>query len=66
VPEPTVTILRDAVRKAVAFPEFKASMGKVQTPIMYLDAPEFRQFLDKDARMLSAAIKRIGRIEDKK
>jgi tripartite-type tricarboxylate transporter receptor subunit TctC len=66
VPEPTVAILRDAVRKAVAFPEFKASMAKVQTPITYLDAPEFRQFLEKDARMLSTAIKRIGRIEDKK
>jgi hypothetical protein len=41
-------------------------MAKVQTPIMYLDAPEFRQFLEKDARMLSTAIKRIGRIDDKK
>jgi hypothetical protein len=31
-----------------------------------IDAPEFRQFLAKDAQMLSTAIKRIGRIEDKK
>jgi tripartite-type tricarboxylate transporter receptor subunit TctC len=66
VAEPTVTILRDAVRKAVAFPEFKTAMAKVQTPVMYLDGPEFKQFLEKDARMLSTAIKRIGRIEDKK
>lgn len=66
VPQPTIAILRDAVRQAVAFPEFKASMAKVQTPIAYLDGPEFQQFLDKDARMLSAAIKRIGRVEDKK
>ena len=66
VPEPILATLRDAVRKAVAFPEFKTAMEKIQTPIAYLDAPQFQQFLDKDARMLSAAIKRIGRIEDKK
>lgn len=65
VPTHTVAALRDAVKKAVAFPEFKAAMAKVQTPIAYLDAPEFQQFLEKDAKMLSAAIKRIGRIEDK-
>lgn len=65
-PEPVVATLRDAVKKAVSFPEFKTAMAKVQTPIAYLDAPEFQQFLEKDARMLSAAIKRIGRVEEKK
>jgi tripartite-type tricarboxylate transporter receptor subunit TctC len=65
VPEPTVAILRDAVRKAVSIPEFKTAMAKVQTPIAYLDAPEIQQFLDKDARMLSTAVKRIGRVEEK-
>jgi tripartite-type tricarboxylate transporter receptor subunit TctC len=65
VPEPTVAILRDAVRKAVSIPEFKTAMAKVQTPIAYLDAPEFQQFLDKDTRMLSTAVKRIGRVEEK-
>jgi tripartite-type tricarboxylate transporter receptor subunit TctC len=66
VPEPILATLRDAIRKAVAFPEFRTAMEKIQTPIAYLDAPQFQQFLEKDARMLSAAIKRIGRIEEKK
>lgn len=66
VPQPIVTRLRDAVREAVGFPEFKAAMAKMQTPIAYLDAPEFVKFLEKDTRMLSTAIKRIGKVEDKK
>lgn len=66
VPASVVTTLRNAVKQAVAFPEFKAAMAKIQTPIAYLDAPEFEKFLEKDLKMLSAAIKRIGKVEDKK
>lgn len=66
VPQPVVTSLRDGIRKAVASNEFKTAMAKVQTPIAYLDAPEFQKFMEKDARMLNDAIKLIGRIEEKK
>ena len=31
-----------------------------------MDAPEFQKFWDKDARMLADAIKRVGKIEEKK
>ena len=31
-----------------------------------LDAPEFQKFWDKDAKMLADAIKRVGKIEEKK
>jgi tripartite-type tricarboxylate transporter receptor subunit TctC len=65
-PEPVVKALREAIGRAVASAEFKTAMAKVQTPIHYLDQPEFQKFLDKDSRMLAAAIKRIGRIEEKK
>ena len=41
-------------------------MAKIETPIAYMDAPEFQKFWDKDARMLADAIKRVGRIEEKK
>jgi tripartite-type tricarboxylate transporter receptor subunit TctC len=47
-------------------PDFKAAMAKLQTPVAYLDAPEFQKFWDKDAKMLADAIKRVGRIEEKK
>ena len=65
-PEPVMKTLRDAARQAANDPEFKATMEKLATPIAYLDAPEFSAFVDRDAKMLAAALKRIGRIEDKK
>ena len=46
---PIMTALRDAVRRTVEDPEFKEAMAKVETPIAYLDAPEFKTFLDRDA-----------------
>jgi tripartite-type tricarboxylate transporter receptor subunit TctC len=58
--------LRAAVKQAVASDEFKGAMAKLQTPVAYLDAPEFKKFWDKDAAMLAAAVKRVGRIEEKK
>ncbi|MEK6245120.1 MAG: tripartite tricarboxylate transporter substrate binding protein [Pseudomonadota bacterium] len=65
-PAPLITRLRDAVRAAVADPAFKGVMEKVQTPISYLDAPEFRGFLAKDAARLKIAVEKIGRIDEKK
>jgi tripartite-type tricarboxylate transporter receptor subunit TctC len=64
-PEPVLKRLRDTIKQAVNNPEFKSAMDKIQTPIAYLDAPEFQKFWDKDAKMLADAIKRIGRIEIK-
>jgi len=65
-PPAVMTALRNAVRSAVEDPDFKNSMAKIRTPISYLDAPEFQKFWDRDAKMLAAAVRRIGRIEDKK
>lgn len=65
-PEPVVATLRKAVRNAVNDPEFKAAMEHIETPIAYLDAPEFRKFVDRDAKRLAEAVHRIGRVEEKK
>jgi tripartite-type tricarboxylate transporter receptor subunit TctC len=64
-PAPIQTVLRDAVKKTATDPEFKAAMDKVETPIAYLDAPEFRTFLDTDARRLRVAVERIGKVPEK-
>jgi tripartite-type tricarboxylate transporter receptor subunit TctC len=37
--------LRDALRKAVASTEFKQACDKIDAPLMYLDAPEYRKFV---------------------
>jgi len=65
-PEPIMKKLRDTVRAAMQDGDFKTAMDKMETPIAYLDAPEFQKFWDNDAKMLSDAIKRVGRIEEAK
>jgi tripartite-type tricarboxylate transporter receptor subunit TctC len=65
-PAPVLKTLRETLRLAVEDADFKAAMAKLQTPVAYMDAPEFQKFWDKDARMLADAIRRVGRIEEKK
>ncbi len=65
-PAAVLRTLRDAVKQSVQDPDLKAAMTKIQTPITYMDAPEFQKFYDKDAKMLADAVKRVGRIEEKK
>jgi tripartite-type tricarboxylate transporter receptor subunit TctC len=62
-PEPVMQRLRQAVGQAVEDPDYKAAMAKIETPIAYMDAPEFKRFWDKDAKMLAEAIRRVGRVE---
>jgi tripartite-type tricarboxylate transporter receptor subunit TctC len=65
IPPAAFATLREAVRQAVADPEFRAAMDKVQTPIAYQDADEFKAWWDRDARRLAEVVRRIGRVEDK-
>jgi tripartite-type tricarboxylate transporter receptor subunit TctC len=62
-PAPVMKTIRESVKQAVSTPDFKSAMEKLQTPIAYLDAPEFQKFWDKDAKMLTDAIKRVGKVE---
>jgi tripartite-type tricarboxylate transporter receptor subunit TctC len=64
-PPAALTVLRDAVRRAVQDPEFRAAMDKVQVPTAYQDAEEFRAWWDADAARLAEVIKTIGKIETK-
>jgi tripartite-type tricarboxylate transporter receptor subunit TctC len=57
--------LRDAVRQAVQDPDFRTAMAKVETPVSYLDAPDFRKFWDADAKKLTEAVKTIKPVEQK-
>jgi tripartite-type tricarboxylate transporter receptor subunit TctC len=62
-PEPVIAKLRAAARAALDDPLFKAALAKVETPVQYLDQPQFRVFWDGDARKLADVIKRIGKVE---
>jgi tripartite-type tricarboxylate transporter receptor subunit TctC len=63
-PPAVMSVLRDAVRRTVEDAEFKDAMAKVETPIAYLDAPEFKVFLDRDAARLRLAVERIGKVPE--
>jgi tripartite-type tricarboxylate transporter receptor subunit TctC len=65
-PEPVVKVLRDAARKAVEDAEFKSMMAKVNSPVHYLDAPDFQKFWMSDAKRLADVVKVVGKVEDKK
>jgi tripartite-type tricarboxylate transporter receptor subunit TctC len=65
VPADVVKVLRDAARQAAHDREFNNAMEKIQTPIAYQDADEFRAWWDRDAQTLAGVIKRIGKIESK-
>jgi tripartite-type tricarboxylate transporter receptor subunit TctC len=64
-PEPILQKLRDAVRAAVADPEFKAAMDKLETPVAFKQGEEFQKFFDADARRLAEGVRKVGRIETK-
>jgi tripartite-type tricarboxylate transporter receptor subunit TctC len=61
-PASVVKVLRDATRQAVADPEFKAQMAKFNSPVQYLDAPEFAKYLEADAKRLAVVVKNIGKV----
>ena len=63
-PPAVMSVLRDAVRRTVEDAEFKDAMAKVETPIAYLDAPEFKVFLERDAARLRVAVERIGKVPE--
>lgn len=63
-PEPIMKKLRESMKQVVQEPEFKDAMTKLETPIAYMDAPEFQKFYEKDAKMLTEATRRIGRVEE--
>jgi tripartite-type tricarboxylate transporter receptor subunit TctC len=65
VPASVVKVLRNATRQVVQDAEFRNTMEKIQTPIAYQDADEFRAWWDRDAQILADVIKRIGKIESK-
>jgi tripartite-type tricarboxylate transporter receptor subunit TctC len=62
-PEAAIARLREAARAAVDDPTFKAALAKVETPVQYLDQPQFKPFWDKDAAKLADVVKKIGKVE---
>jgi len=59
-PSDVTRVIREAVKKAMEDPQFKASLAQNNASQAYMDAPEFKKFWDEDARRLTDAIQKIG------
>ena len=62
-PPEAIKALRDAARKGAQDPGFKQTMAKLETPIRYLDAPDFQKFWDQDAKRLIVTVRRVGKVQ---
>jgi tripartite-type tricarboxylate transporter receptor subunit TctC len=63
-PAGALKVLRDGVRRAVQEGDFKAAMDKIQVPVAYQDADEFKAWWDQDSERLAQVIKRIGKVAE--
>jgi tripartite-type tricarboxylate transporter receptor subunit TctC len=62
-PDAVVNRLRDAVKKAAAHPSFLQAMNNLNTPIQFLDASDFANFLVADSRRFEDVLTKMGKIE---
>jgi tripartite-type tricarboxylate transporter receptor subunit TctC len=65
-PEPVLAKLRSTLSAAVADPDFKAAMDKLETPIAFKQGEEFQKFFDADAKRLAEGVRKVGKVEGKK
>jgi len=65
-PEPVIRTLREATKKAVEDADFRTAMARVNSPIQYLDAPEFAKYWAADAKRLAEVVRVIGKVEEQK
>lgn len=63
VPEPIISIWREAVAKAIKDPEFQRGMHKVGSGIDYLDRDAFRSWWDEDSRKTEDTVRAIGKVQ---
>jgi len=64
--EPVMKVLRDAARRTVEDPDFRKTMANVNSPIQYMDAPDFAKYWEADGKRLAALVKVVGKVEEQK
>ncbi len=62
-PDEVMQKLRVAARKVATDPAVVQVINRAGSPIEYLDAPEFQTYWDSDARLMTQAVRRIGRVD---
>lgn len=62
-PEPVIAKLREVARKVAEDPSVKNVILTAGSPIMYMDAPEFQQYLNNDAGKMKDVVQKIGKVD---
>ncbi len=62
-PDDIVQKLRAAARKVAANPAVVQTISRAGSPIEYLDAADFQLYWDADARLMTDAVRKIGKVE---
>ena len=62
-PMPIINRLRASVKEASAHPIFKNAMAGLNTPVQYLDADDFANFMSEDTKRLEAVLTSMGDIK---
>ncbi len=62
-PDDIVAKLRAAAAKAARDPKVVETITRAGSPIEYLDAPEFQTYWDSDAKLMTEAVRKIGKVE---
>lgn len=63
VPDEVITRLRAAARKVAVDPAVLQTIGRAGSPVEYLDAPDFQAYWDADAKIMTEAVRGIGKVE---
>ena len=62
-PDEIVQRLRAAAAKVAADPTVVQTISKAGSPIEYLDAPAFQVYWDADAKVMTQAVRKIGKLD---
>lgn len=62
-PDSAVKVLLDGIREAVKKPQFVNAMEKLQTPIMYMEQPALKSFLEMDQKRSIQIVREIGKVQ---
>lgn len=62
-PPAVVQRLREAARKVAVDPAVVGTIGRAGSPIDYLDAPEFAGYWAADAKVMTEAVRKIGKLD---
>jgi tripartite-type tricarboxylate transporter receptor subunit TctC len=61
-PDAIVTKLRKAAQVAANDPAVVQTIGKAGSPVLYMDAPDFQNYINGDANKMKGVVQKIGKV----